>query len=371
MTSGQRRPGGLRATLVRMSPARPSRRLRGALAALALVAGARANAASFDCSAAKSPTERAICASPKLSALDEQLARQYDRALRALSPSGAAQLKASQRDWLHFASRVCAPRSAKRNGEAPAECLEHQYAQRVGQLAQAGVRIGPYVFNRIDFHSASRVGPHDDGAGSYSGFAVEHVAYAQIDAPVTAATTAWNAAQRVEPPSADAGEDRAGATSGDDPAMDNDVDFALGCASEHFISLSKTSAYFQHGSAHGGYDHEVRNVVFAPGPRKMTAGDVFAPNSGWKTRLPPLFWSRYAHEPGEELPSIKDAILESAVNPDRWLLTPAGLQISFDSDEGGCYACNPGPLTVPWSTLKPMLVSPDLATCKGPPAPQP
>jgi len=361
-----------------MHPVRPVRpttsrtRLVTAVA-LACAAGGMAHAASFDCKAAKSPTERAICGSPKLSALDEQLAREYDRASHALSPAGAAQLKASQRDWLHFAARVCAPRAAKRNGEAPADCLEHEYTRRLGQLAQAGVRIGPYVFNRVDFQSASRVGPHDDGAGNYTGFATEHVAYAQIDAPVTAATTAWNAAQRVEPPSADSGDDRPAATSDDDPAMDNDVDFALGCASERFISLSKTSAYFQHGSAHGGYDHEVRNVVFAPGPRKMTASDVFAPNSGWNTRLPPLFWKIYTqgHEAADEVPSIKEAILDSAANPERWLLTPAGLQISFDADEAGCYACNPGPLTVPWSTLKPMLASPDLATCKGPPAPRP
>jgi len=113
--------------------------------------------------------------------------------------------------------------------------------------------------------------------------------------------------------------------------------------------------------------------AFAPGMRKMTASDVFAPNSGWNTRLPPLFWKVYAqgHEAADEVPSIKEAVLESAANPDRWLLTPAGLQISFDSDEGGCYACNPGPLTVPWSTLKPMLASPDLATCKSPPVARP
>ena len=355
-----------------MHPARPSRRLRGAFATFALVAGAGANAASFDCKAARSPTEHAICASPKLSALDEQLAREYDRASHALSPSGAAQLKASQRDWLHFASRVCAPRSARRNGEAPADCLEHEYTRRLGQLAQAGVRVGPYVFSRVDFQSASRVGPHDDGAGNYTGFATEHVAYAQIDAPVTAATTAWNAAQRVEPPNPDADRDVA-AHGDDDPPSDNDVDFELGCASERFISLAKKTAYFQHGSAHGGYDHEVRNVVFRPDMRKMTPSDVFAPNSSWNTRLPPLFWKIYAqgHEAADEVPSIKEAILESAANPDRWLLTPAGLQISFDADEAGCYACNPGPLTVPWATLKPMLASPDLARCQGPPAKQP
>ena len=349
----------------------PPHRLTAALLAAA-VAGA--HAASFDCKAARSPTERAICGSPELSRLDERLAREYERASHALSPAGAAQLKASQRDWLRFAGRVCAPLPARRDGEAPAACLAREYERRLRQLAQAGVRFGPYVFNRIDYHSAVRVGPHDDGAGSHAGFATQHIAFAQIDAPVTAAATAWNAAQREELPSPDAGDDGAAAAhDGDDPAMDDDVDFELGCVGERFISLSRKTAYFQHGSAHGGYDHEVRNVVFAPAMRKMTASDVFTASAGWKTRLPLLFWTAYARgkDAVTDMPAIKDAILESAANPERWLLTPAGLQIAFDADEAGCYACNPGPITVPWSTLKPMLASPDLASCQGPAAPRP
>lgn len=341
---------------------------RPAALVAALACGA-AHAASFDCKAAKTPTERAICGSPKLSALDERLAKDYQRAAQALSPAGAAQLKESQRSWLRFASRVCAPRDAKRNGEKPAECLEGEYARRIERLAQVGVRVGPYVFNRVDFHAATRL-KKDDGAGDYAGFATDHVAFAQIDAPVTPAITAWNAAQRVDPLAPDTGDDGADRGGDDnDAASDNDTDFVIGCASERFISLSKTSAYFMHGSVHGGYDHEVRNVVFAAAMRKMTANDVFTADSGWKTRLPALFWNVYTRDrdAATDMPSIKDAIFESGANPDRWLLTPAGLQISFDADEAGCYACNPGPITVPWATLKPMLASPEVANCKAPP----
>jgi len=345
-------------------------RLAAALLAASVTA---AHAASFDCKAAKSPTERAICGSPGLSTLDERLAADYERALHALSAAGAAQLKESQRGWLRFAARVCAPRATRRNGEQVAQCLAHEYDRRRDQLALAGVRVGPYLFNRIDYYSATHVGPHDDGAGTYAGFATDHVAFAQIDAPATAATAAWNAAQRVEAPAADPGDDRAASTSDDDPATDNDTDFELGCVGPRFISLAKKTAYFEHGAAHGGYDHEVRNVVFAPGMRKMTAGDVFTPNSGWATRLPTLFWNVYAQgrDAADGPATIKLAIQESAANPERWLLTPVGLQISFDADEAGCRACNPGPLTVPWSTLKPMLAAPELASCQGPPAKQP
>ena len=346
---------------------------RAIIALVAASAGASAYAASFDCRNAKSPTEHAICGSPRLSALDERLAKAYERAAHALSPAGASQLKESQRGWLRFATRVCASRDAKRHGAQPAECLEHEYGRRIEQLAQAGVHVGPYLLSRVDFHSAVHLRT-DDGAGNYAGFATDHVAFAQIDAPLTAATNAWNAAQRVDAPAPDQDDDGAADSRDDnDPASDNDVDFTLGCASERFISISKTTTYFVHGSVHGGYDHEVRNVVFAPDMRKMTANDVFAANSGWKTRLPTLFWNVYNRDPdaGKDLPSIKQAIFESAANPDRWLLTPAGLQISFDADEAGCYACNPGPLTVPWPALKPMLASPEFAACKGPAAARP
>ena len=342
-------------------------------AAALFLAAAGAHAASFDCKAAKTAAEKAICGSPRLSALDERLARDYDRAAHALSPAGAAQLKVSQRGWLRFATRVCAPRDAKRNGERVAECLQREYELRLEQLAQVGLRIGPWVFTRVDVHSAVRL-RDDEGAGEHAGFETDHVAYAQIDAPLDAAAAAWNAAQRVDAPAPGPDDDSIAENRDDnDPASDNDVDFELGCASERFISLSRRTTYFVHGSAHGGYDHEVRNVVFAPAMRPMTASDVFAANSGWKTRLPPLFWAAYTRDPdaARDMPSIKDAILASAANPERWLLTPAGLQVSFDADEAGCYACNPGPITVPWSALKPMLASPELAACQGPAAKKP
>ncbi len=107
--------------------------------------------------------------------------------------------------------------------------------------------------------------------------------------------------------------------------------------------------------------------------RKMTASDLFAPGTPWKSRLPTLFWNVYAQDPeaDKELASIKEAITASAANPDSWLLTPAGLQISFDTGEAGCTACNPGPITVPWASLQPMLASPEFAACKALPAAKP
>ena len=332
---------------------------------LAAFAAAGAHAASFDCKAAKTPTEKAICSSPKLSALDERLAQEYERALHALSPAGAAKLKESQRSWLRFATAVCVPRKKVPDGNPAASCLEAEFKQRLDQLAQAGFRAGPYVFNRIDFYSSAST-PGEGGA--HSGFVTQHVGFPQIDSAANAGTAAWNAAVRKDDPGPVSGRDGP-----DDDIEDDDTDYTIGCADGRFVSVQFDNFAYQHGTAHGSYDHQVINMLLAPVARKMTADDLFAAKAPWKTKLPALFGTVYSQDPdaSQAPPSIKEAIEAAAPDSYRWLLTPEGLQISFAAYEGGCYACNPGPLTVPWSSLKPMLASPDLAACKAPSAARP
>lgn len=335
--------------------------LRAAALVIATLAGG-AHAASFDCKAANSTTEKAICGSPRLSALDEQLAHEYGRALAALSPAGADSLKQSQRSWLRFATQVCTPaKRAARNTRDVASCLEHEFAGRLDQLAQAGLRIGPYVFNRVDAWASAHA---RDDLGSHPGFNYDRVAYAQIDAPATPAARAWNAAQRKDTPAA-----IAASSDPDEPVEDDDTDYTIGCVGDRFISLRVDGREYIHGTPHGTYDHQVRNALLVPAYRKMVATDIFAAGAGWKATLPAMFVSAWTKDSGDgdSAPSTKETIEAAAADPERWLLTPAGLQISFDDGENGCHACDPGPITVPWAALKPMLAAPDLATCKAPP----
>ena len=58
---------------------------------------------------------------------------------------------------------------------------------------------------------------------------------------------------------------------------------------------------------------------------------------------------------------------EASAEPGHWLLTPKGLQIGFSSCEAGCYACGPGPLTVPWDKLAPLLASKPAPVCEAAP----
>ena len=78
-------------------------------------------AASFDCTKASTAGEKAICADPELSKLDEQLAKAYKRALQK---GPRAKVQVDQRAWL----------KEQRDCGADRFCLEGKYNRRIAQL---------------------------------------------------------------------------------------------------------------------------------------------------------------------------------------------------------------------------------------------
>jgi uncharacterized protein len=80
-----------------------------------------AQAASFDCAKAKGAFEQTVCDNPRLSALDEEMARRYRTALEKMA-DGQAAFRAQQRAWL------------KRVREMAAPDLEAAYQQRIQYL---------------------------------------------------------------------------------------------------------------------------------------------------------------------------------------------------------------------------------------------
>lgn len=61
-------------------------------------------AASFDCKKAQSPVEKLICSDPKISSLDEKLARDYKSAIQS---TGGNELIAEQRKWIIEVRNKC------------------------------------------------------------------------------------------------------------------------------------------------------------------------------------------------------------------------------------------------------------------------
>lgn len=96
----------------------------GVALAIALPAATAAHAASFDCAAARSAIERAICNDAQLSALDSQLASAYQAALKTPG-NDADQLKADQRAWL---------RARTPDGKIDLPTLQNAYRERVAAL---------------------------------------------------------------------------------------------------------------------------------------------------------------------------------------------------------------------------------------------
>jgi len=79
-------------------------------------------AASFDCSKAGTPIEKAICSYPEISVLDEQLASAYRAALA--TSADQSQLKSEQRAWLGQVRNKC----------EDTNCLALAYKNRIEQL---------------------------------------------------------------------------------------------------------------------------------------------------------------------------------------------------------------------------------------------
>ena len=99
------------------------------LAASMLICCGAASAASFDCSKASTKVERMICATPVLSALDEELAAAF-KARLAQDPGSAASITRDQRLWLAMARGAC----------TTVECTEQAYRRRISGLKFA---LGP------------------------------------------------------------------------------------------------------------------------------------------------------------------------------------------------------------------------------------
>lgn len=306
-----------------------------------------ARAASFDCARADSERERLICSDAKLSEIDGELGRVYQERLALLSPKGAELLRGSQRSWLTYANRTC-PMAAPRGGRQrdSTSCLRGRYEERVKDLAKAGQQIGPFRFNRVDIYSLKHA---DDEYGPAPGFFVSHIAYPQIDSPASKAALAWNRRQvRKE-------------TGGDcDEGGDGDIDFDIGYANGHFISLQWNNYSYCHGAAHGMFSSSVDNVKLqSDGVRDVTGQDIFrGSETAWAGPLQGLFWTAILAQGWKpSMPNIEELLKHEFTQPNRWRFAEDGLHFDFDAYEGGCYVCNPKPVTLSWDSLRPLLAA--------------
>jgi len=328
-----------------------------AAALVGLLGSSGASAASFDCATAKKPMERAICESPAVSKLDEEMAHSYQRALHVLPPEGASALKTSQRSGLRYADQRCL-RNQRRQSSRDA-CLQGLFRERVSQLGQAGLKLGALVLNRIDAYEAFPNLPNDDTGGN-DGLVVHRAGYPQIEGAITKAVADWNKRQAQHSLSSLL-------VAREWNEADLHQDYVIACASADVLSIRVTFSEYGHGAAHGLYSNDADTFWLKPDVHPLTATDLFSQDSGWQTKLPTLFIQAYLaderHGPRSLSEAAESTIRGVAVQYERWLLTPAGLQINFSAYEAGSYMDTPGSITVAWSALKPMLIRRSAPTC--------
>ena len=82
---------------------------------------------SFDCQKATTPTEKAICSSPKLVSLDTELNKAYSETLARINqdPSAAKNFKSMQKDWLKKRAETC---------KSDVQCLTSSYQAQVEKI---------------------------------------------------------------------------------------------------------------------------------------------------------------------------------------------------------------------------------------------
>lgn len=307
-----------------------------------------AAAASFDCKQAKTPRERLICSEPDLSALDDQLGHTYEERKAVLSSHGAELLHQSQVSWLRYLAASCpVPAPASGRFSNAKTCLLGIYHERLSQLSKVGETLGPFVFNRIDSY---RIRPAPESTGEAPGVNVWHVAYPQIDNPKSPQAIAWNKlAEKHLAPNPNFESDDG----------DIDTEYKLGFASNRVISVQWTDSTYRHGARHGSYFVSVENEVLDPEIRALTEADLFGKDVRWVPKLERAFWEALiakGWKPAEgDAENVKDEIGSTVIMASEWLLTKDGIEVAFSAYEGGCYACNPGPVTVSWAKLKALL----------------
>ncbi len=283
-----------------------------------------------------SARERALCTEPTLTAYDVEMRALYDAAIRALPVDEAARLTDQQDRWSRYLDKIC-PDGA----EDFANCLVGQYISRVRALKAAAMKLGPYLFTRVDIYEAV------PGRGKRA--MERHAAYPRIVDPKNDAERAWNVLHVRKPTPADC-EGRHG---------DTDTDYEIHLATPRMISVVWTEGFFCDGAPHPYAVTVGRTILLTDTPRPIAPEDLFAAGSDWAARLDRAVRdgvAKAALEKGEEFdPARLDG---HASKPENWIPSRDGLVIFFNPRQLGSPGFTPS-ILIPWSDIADIL-QPDL-----------
>jgi len=318
------------------------------LALLALPAApvTAAKAASFDCDAASTAFEKAICASTDLSEKDETLAVAYQTAIGGLSSKAAARMKADQKAWLDFAQRACsddAKPQKKAYDEDGVTCLGTLFDARVEALEESRMIGG------LRFYQTARFAAFPDPEGTdWSKVAQKQLTVARIDgdAPVARGFNRF-----VDGLTESFAEGFDNGQHEEESGTDASLRVAVETVSGSRVTVALYDYSYGHGAAHGNYGvtyaHYLRDAK-----RPLEASDIFA-GKGWEERLAEQAFDALKAELGEfvQAESASD-IVEAVADPARWTFDSRALTIIFQPYEVASYADGTPEVRIPWSVLQ-------------------
>jgi uncharacterized protein len=321
-----------------------------------LAAGIVAHAASFDCAKAKTPQEKAICASPELSAADDKMAAAYKAALAAARPEKKAAVRDGQRAWLHATVDQCVipgPASPR----ALPDCLLGYYQARNQQLSNlAGTSHDAFVTRFVELTWPDEPG-ESPGSEGIPGYGTLTATWPQSTI-AAAEWQAWNkaveaAAQRLvvsshgSSPSGEWQKEWAA-------AGDFEIDASVDLVSEVLVTASIGLEGMGHGAGHPSEAGIEFNWLLKQ-KRELRPEDVFRKGSDWEKAIE----ARCAKELQQPDAGLYDdwekALPKVVLDQRNWQLDGKGLTIDFPEYTVAPRVSPVGPVTIPWADLKPLL----------------
>ena len=333
---------------------------------LLLMVCSAGQAASFDCTKAKTPQEKAICASPELSKAEEEMAAAYWAVLKSAPAEMVEAVREGQRQWLRSVAITCPARSWAKPGQLE-DCLKDDY------LGRTDVLQGSIAWkNGIQFvwRSVTLTAPDDDDAakedrerGELSDHGTLNASWPQANSK-SPEWQAWNVAMENAARKMATNRPQPGGEWRQEWAVDQDIDItvAIRFVSKDLVTATLTNMFFGHGAAHPNTDSIQFNWLLKE-QRELQREEVFRKGSNWDQMLQKRC-DQYLHKAldtdGESYESfypgqMTKILHEIVIDPKNWQIDSSGITIVFQPYAVACYACTPSPVTISWKDLKPFL----------------
>jgi len=293
----------------------------------------QALAASFDCKKAFTKMEKAVCSNPKLSELDEQLAKAYHDALASLSPEGQKETKEYQRKWLKELSSYAE------------DSLYDPYEARIKQLQQILIKFPDRVFRKVYVADSET-----DKSCEINDRAGKWLEYPQIENPRNENEKFWN--HLISQKAIDKFKRYEGCT-------DIVSIYTVRFSDKHLISCVGEDDVFEHGAPHPYKGCDCLNWLLET-RRKLELVDVFNNNTDWCNKLAALITHKKKEQeatdtccryiaPGEDLTT--GFINIDQIRLSDWMVLKDGLAFRFERYNQRYYVL----ITIDWKTLDPYL----------------